>query len=109
MAQRQLADDERMRYHLPAIEQHRKALVAAAQMVDPDRGIHQDHAALIRRRGGAFKSGWVPPSRASRYALSRSMSAFSASLTRAEVSRNSVSSRARSSRSSSSATVVRMS
>lgn len=46
--------------------------IALPQVIDPDRCIKQDHdAPSLRRRGTGFNSGSLPPSRASRRALSR--------------------------------------
>jgi len=86
IAERQFPDDERVRHHLPAVEEPRQAAVADTQMVDPDRGIDQDHLAADRRRGTGFKAGSVPARRANRRALSRSISALSASRTKADFS-----------------------
>lgn len=52
-----------------------------AQVIDPHRGVHQDHFRPDCRRGGVSTSGSLPPSRAKRRALSRSMSALRASRT----------------------------
>src|SRR4029077_5445635 len=92
--------------------------VSGAEMVNPDRGIGEDQfgrilcgrAALARalRRGMFFNSGIVPPRDANLRALSRSISAFSASRSNAVFSATPVNSWAVRTRSSSSATVVRM-
>jgi hypothetical protein len=50
-------------------------LVVVAKMPDPDRCINQDHAGLERHIGTSAKSGWEPPSRAKRRALSRAINA----------------------------------
>src|SRR3954469_4069378 len=81
--------------------------VLAPQMIDPDRAVGQDHLPK-RRRGGAFNLGEVPPNRARRRALSRSINALSASLTRADFSSMFVRSWAMASISSSRVMVVRM-
>src|SRR5699024_8795533 len=47
--------------------------LAVVQMVDPYRGIDQNHAAPSRRRGAATASGSVPPRAAKRRALSTRM------------------------------------
>lgn len=75
-------------------------------MIDPDRGIGEDHYSL--RRGDGSRSGWVPPRLARRLALSRSTNAFRASLRSGPRSLSPVRATARSSRSSSKDTVVRM-
>src|SRR6478736_6236119 len=77
-------------------------------MVHPDGRIDQDQADLARRRGGAFRSGSLPPRRASLRALSRSMSALSASRTRLDFSFKPVKACALATSSSSSASVVRI-
>src|SRR5262245_61046870 len=82
----QLAGHKRMHEHLAATEQARKKTIAAAQMIDPDRRVDQNHAGSSRRLGGALNSGSLPPRRASRRALSRSISAFNASRTSADFS-----------------------
>ena len=71
MAECDLTDDERMRRYAAVTEERRKPLVGQAQMIDLHRRIDKDHVALIRRRGGATRSGCVPPRRANRRALSR--------------------------------------
>ena len=65
-------------------------IVTGAQMIDPDRSIDQDHLVVGRRRGTGAKSGSLPPSRAKRRALSRSISALRASRTNADFSRKPV-------------------
>src|SRR3981081_1395306 len=107
MTKRHFADHEGMNEYLTRIELRLQRLVLAPQMIDPNRGIRQDHLPK-RRRGGAFSRGEVPPSRARRRALSRSIKALSASLTRADFSSMFVSSWAMASISSSRVTVVRM-
>src|SRR5262245_62184909 len=74
-----------MREDQAGLEQRRKLAIARTQMVDPDRRIDQDHGRVARWRGGAFSLDWVPPSRASRRALSRSIRALSASRTSADL------------------------
>ena len=85
VAQGQLADDKRMGQDRSSLEQRGERLLACAKMGDPNRRIDQDHADVGRRRGGAFRRGSLPPSRASRRALSRSIRALSASRTRLDV------------------------
>ncbi|CAI10273.1 hypothetical protein p1B32 (plasmid) [Aromatoleum aromaticum EbN1] len=81
----------------------------ATQVVDPDRGVHQDHSSCSgRRRGMSVSCGSEPPSRASRRALSRWMSARKASFTKADFSVMPVSAWALAKSSSSSASVVRI-
>src|SRR5258708_7396424 len=77
-------------------------------MIDPDGRIGQDHVELDRRRGGAFRPGSLPPRRANRRALSRSMRALSASRTKLDFSFKPVKARALATSSSSRASVVRI-
>lgn len=52
----------------------------AKDLVHPHRRIDKDQGWVPERlRGGASRFGWVPPSRASRFALSRSINAFNPS------------------------------
>src|SRR3954462_14910222 len=102
-----LADNERMDDYAALAEANIHRRVLAPQMIDPDRAVCQDHLPK-RRRGGAFNLGEVPPNRARRRALSRSIKALSASLTRADFSSMFVSSWAIASISSSRVRVVRM-
>jgi hypothetical protein len=90
IAERQFASDERMLEDLPAVEQLTERIGPSAQMIDPDRGVDQDHLGFGRRRGIGFRPASLPPRRASRRALSRSISALSASRTKADFSRNPV-------------------
>jgi len=108
VSKRDLARDEGMDRYLPALEPYLHRGIAPVQMVDPDRGVGENHRSAPRRRGGAFKSGSLPPSRASRRALSRSTRARSASWTIRDFSRKPVKACALASRSSSKAIVVRM-
>src|ERR1700680_1520556 len=90
IAEGELAQNIRMPENLAAVEQPTQRVIAGPQMVDPDRSVDQDHLARNRRRGAAARSGSLPPSRARRRALSRSISALSASRTRADFSRRPV-------------------
>src|SRR5205823_9498164 len=80
--------------------------IQPAEVIDPDRGIDQNQRG--RRRGIGRNCGSVPPSRANRRAASRSISAFSASRTRADFSCTLVNCSALASNSSSIAIVVRI-
>ena len=73
-----------------AIEEPAEPGISSLQMTDPDRGVDQYHSGFSRSRGAATRSGWLPPKRASRRALSRSISALSASRTNADFSRRPV-------------------
>ena len=93
-----------------ALEQIGELRIALAKVIDPDRRVDQDQDEVSwRLRGAAFSWGWVPPSRARRRALSRSMRALRPSRTIADRSRGPVSLTALASRSSSMLMVVRMS
>lgn len=53
------------------LEQFAHAAIAVTKMVNPNRGIGEDHRSLrVRRRGGRRSRRCVPPSRDSRRALS---------------------------------------
>lgn len=88
-AARQLPDDKWMCAHLTCIEQRRESRISTPQMIDPDRGVYEDHGlrelpgARGRRRGGTDARGSEAPSAASRRALSRATSARSPSCTSA--------------------------
>ena len=45
---RQFSDDERMTEYACVVQQTGKAVVAASQMVDPDRRVHQRHRSGFR-------------------------------------------------------------
>jgi hypothetical protein len=69
-------DDDR------SFQQGDKPWIASAKVIDPHRRVDQNQSGLPwRLRGAAFNLGCVPPSRARRRALSRSMSAFKPSRT----------------------------
>src|SRR6266849_6140481 len=86
ITKRQLANHKRMTENLLRGEQRAKSLVGDAQMINPNRGINEDHPRLVRRRGIGLSSGIVPPRRASRLAASRSINRLSASRINAAVS-----------------------
>src|SRR5262249_54597333 len=90
IAQGDLADDKGVRQNQARIQQRGKRMVAGSQVIDPDGSVDQDHAGDGRRRRGAFRLGSVPPRRASRRALSRSINALSASRTKLDFSFSSV-------------------
>ena len=77
------------------------------QVIDPNRTVDHDHLALGLRRGAAFSAGSLAPKRASRFALSRSISALSASRTSKVFSLAPVSACALATKSSSRTRVVR--
>jgi hypothetical protein len=97
-----------MSQNLTSFEEGGELPVVCAQMIDPDRRIDQDHGRAGRRRRGVFNLGSVPPSRANRRALSRSISALSASRTRLDFSFTPVKAWAFATSSSSKEMVVRM-
>src|SRR5680860_1837794 len=66
-----------------ALEQPGKRRMSDSQMVDPDRGVDEDHEGSLRRLGTSTSSGALPPSFARRRALSRWIRARSASRTSA--------------------------
>ena len=101
--------DERVHHHTAAFEQRGQLRIMAAQVIDPHRGIDEDQGlAGWRLRTATVRFGWLPPSRASRRALSRSISALSASRTMAERSGGPASLMALASSASSMLMVVRM-
>src|SRR5689334_25066277 len=53
IAESQLPCDKAMPEDLPAIEQPPERMIPGPQVVDPDRGIYQDHLRGGRRRGAA--------------------------------------------------------
>jgi len=79
-----LANDKRMHDGDRSLEQVDKPWIATAKVIDPHGRVDQNQAERsCRLRGAAFNVGWVPPNRARRLALSRSMRAFNPSLTTA--------------------------
>src|ERR1039458_4342207 len=108
VAQGKLSGDPGVSQDGVVVEQIGEDGVSGAQVVDPQRGIDQDHRAWLRRLGTPFRAGSVPPSRARRLALSLSTRARSASRTSAVFSLVPVSRWASASRSSSKASVVRI-
>lgn len=72
----QLSGYERMDQHFALLQQRLQCGVAAPEMLDPHRGVYEDHGRieprLRRTRARPFSE---PPSRASRRALSRAISA----------------------------------
>jgi hypothetical protein len=105
---RQLTDHKRVSQDPTGVQQGNEALIAGTQMIDPDRGIDQDHAEPGRLRGTGFNCPSLPPRRARRRALSRSIKARKPSLTKAVFSATPVIRRASFSKSSSIFTVVRI-
>src|SRR6516225_2856651 len=74
----QLTDDEGMGQHLTDFQEGPKHAVSSAQMIDPDGRVDEGHATRPgRRRRIVLKPGSVPPSLASRWALSRAINASS--------------------------------
>jgi hypothetical protein len=107
-AERDFTDDVRMRQHFAPLEELAEDYIARTKMIDPDRRIDQDHLADGRRRGTSLSRGSLPPSRASRRALSRSINAINASRMSAVLSRKPVRDSAFARSPSSKANVVRI-
>ena len=75
-AQCELADDERMYQYLVILEQREELSRRVFQVLNPHRGVDQDHdASEPLRRGGASIVFSVPPNLASRARASRAMRA----------------------------------
>jgi hypothetical protein len=108
MSDSEFADDEWMDENDTIVEQGAQFRVGFTKMVNPDRGVDKDHRAGGRRRGGAFARGSLPPKRANRRALSRSIRAFKPSRTRPDFSVRPVSACASATSLSSRARVVRI-
>jgi hypothetical protein len=106
--EREFSPQERMPQDHPISEHSHEKGVALAKIIDPDGGVDEDQPGADRRRGIGFRSGSLPPRRASRLALSRSISAFKASRTRLAFSVKPVNAWALATSSSSSARVVRI-
>lgn len=84
IAARQLTQHERMAENLVIGKKRLKAGTPRSQVLDPDRGVNQDHAAfLARRRRTSDRLFSVPPSSARRRALSRAIRDSSPRRTRA--------------------------
>jgi hypothetical protein len=52
--------------HLGFLEEHSELRISDPEVVDPDRGVDEDHADVVRRLGIALKAGSLPASRARR-------------------------------------------
>jgi hypothetical protein len=104
-----LANHKRMHHDDRSFQQVDKPRIAPAKVIDPHGRVDQNQTGLpLRLRGAAFNLGCVPPNRARRLALSRSMSAFKPALTMAVRSIGPASLVAFASSSSSMLIVVRM-
>jgi len=108
LAERELTDYPWVSQHLGFLEKRGELRISDPEVVDPDRGVDEDHADVVRRLGIALKAGSLPASWARRRALSRSISARSACRTSALFSLVPVKRWASRIRSSSSASVVLM-
>jgi hypothetical protein len=82
VAERQFADHERVKENEPVLEEGREPGVSTPQVIDPEGRVDQDQRLALglrtgagRRRRGSRRPFSVPPSAASRRALSRAMSA----------------------------------
>ena len=109
-------DHERVAQHESSLQHVRERGIAAPKMIDPDRGVDQDHFAARRWREGALRRlrgaracASLPPRRASLRAASRSTRARKASCSTTERSLVPAAALAALSKSSSIVTVVRMS
>jgi len=71
---REFTDHERMAPHDVFLKSGGQSRVAAAEVIDPDRGVDQYQGAG-RRRATDSSPGWVPPSAARRRAFSRAINA----------------------------------
>lgn len=107
-AQSEFSEHERVQQHAITQQHLDQRRLTTAKMVDPDRGIDQNHAARGRRRGTDVIPGSLPPNRANRAAASRAINAFNASRSSAGVSLIPTYAFAVAISSSSRATVVRM-
>jgi hypothetical protein len=100
---------ERVHDYFVAFKQSREPRISPAQMVDPYRCVDENQDLILcRRRGATFRLGWLPPSLASRLALSRSMRALRPSCSNVERSSEPVNLMALAIRLSSRFTVVRI-
>lgn len=86
IADGKLTDHEGMRQDSFVLKETSEGAVSGAQVIDPDGGVDQDHVDSGRRRGATSKLASLPPKRANRRALSRSINALSASRTKADFS-----------------------
>jgi hypothetical protein len=72
----QFSENKHVPKHLFTAEQRLEPFVPPAEVVDPDGGVDEDHAArAVRLRGGRSRFFSVPPRSARRRALSRAMRA----------------------------------
>jgi hypothetical protein len=72
MPHRKLTDHPRMSKDPALMKEPQQRRLAIAEMVDPNRGVDQDHSTgSLLRRGAASASGTVPPRRIKRRAASR--------------------------------------
>jgi hypothetical protein len=78
-SQGKLRDNEGMDRNFSTMQALAHFFVAGAKVIDPNRSIGKNQFRWPRRRGMFFKPGIVAPSAANLRALSRSMSALSAS------------------------------
>ena len=113
MAYGDFADHGRVYRDFGLLEQAGEPLGAVPEVVDPDRGVREDHACRFGFGAARRRRGWrsrfsLPPSRARRRALSRAIRAARAALTVAVFPSRPLSRRAFSSNSSSSSSVVLM-
>ena len=87
--ERDFSDNEGMACDFAFRERIHEIDVVPSQVIDPDRSVRKNHASGLGL-GAAAASGSVPPRRARRLALSRSISALSASRSNGPRSRHPV-------------------
>ena len=66
LAERELADHPWVSQHLGFLEEHGEPRISDPEVVDPDRGVDEDHADVVRRLGIGLKAGSLPARRARR-------------------------------------------
>jgi len=90
---RELPDDEGMTNDFAIVKQRLEMCIPVMEMIYPDRGVDEDHRyAALLRRGTGWRSLSLPPSLASRFALSLAIRYSSPILTSAVFSLTPVSS-----------------
>jgi hypothetical protein len=75
VAARKLSDHERVNQNRIAFQRSDKRPISSTEMIHPYGRIDENHASAGRRLGIAFRPGSLPPSLASRRALSRAIRA----------------------------------
>ena len=62
LAECKFSDNSRMGQHVPVLQEGAKLWVADAQVVDPNRGVDEDHRGVVCRLGTASSVGSLPAS-----------------------------------------------